>query len=300
MLAAGFRNDITNGDLARSARDKWLTIQMDPELMQGAQLDVKYAITVTNNSEKDYDYYHGDIYQLDGTVAEYDPSKVKTQFYYFGENEDGDRLIKGSVNYLVDYIDTDFDFKWENAEHWKEASFSASTGGIVKDGVIQLRAEGQQLISEKTATALGNGKYKPFVTTEFKEVEPGGGTKTEYAYATKVLSNIEDHNYENHMEILQLDAKMARTLKGSEDGTPILKQYKMGNYVPSSEGRTVSESIELEKAGLHEQDDDRVLITITPPTGLLENIMKYGLISLGGLAILAIGVIIIKKKVLKK
>ena len=56
VKALGTTN-VTTRNRSIGANDKLLYIEMDSELIQGARLDILYAITVTNNSEKDYDYY---------------------------------------------------------------------------------------------------------------------------------------------------------------------------------------------------------------------------------------------------
>ena len=102
------------------------------------------------------------------------------------------------------------------------------------------------------------------------------------------------------MEILKIDAKVARTIGTSDDGTTTTKQYKMGNYVPSLEARKINTDIAEKLPGLHEQDDDRVLIKITPPTGATNYIISYVITGLIGLIVTLGGVIFIKKKVLKR
>ena len=41
-------------DIARNALEKQMLMEMDSELIQGAKLNVEYAVKVTNNSEKEY------------------------------------------------------------------------------------------------------------------------------------------------------------------------------------------------------------------------------------------------------
>ena len=57
--AIGFKtNTDANGRQVAefSEIDRMLTIEMDSELIQGAKLEIWYSITVTNNSEIDYEY----------------------------------------------------------------------------------------------------------------------------------------------------------------------------------------------------------------------------------------------------
>ena len=118
----------------------------------------------------------------------------------------------------------------------------------------------------------------------------------EVIIAKKLLANQDENIYDNHAEILQIDAKTARNQK--ETGKA--KEYKMGNYVPSLATRQISTDINLEIAGLHEQDDDRIKIAITPPTGETQYITTYVITGLIGLIAVAIMVIFIKKKLVNK
>ena len=77
----------------------------------------------------------------------------------------------------------------------------------------------------------------------------------------------------------------------------------MGNYVPGLTKRTTNKSyvpVNSEKAGLHEQDDDRVRVVITPPTGTTTYTTPYIVAGLIGLIAVGGGIIFIKKKVLTK
>ena len=107
--------------------------------------------------------------------------------------------------------------------------------------------------------------------------------------------------YENHIEILRIDSKCARTIEGrDENGTPVHKDCKPGNYVPSTSARYTDNNVNSNEPGRHEQDDDNVQIIITPPTGIVNYIITYVIATLLGLAVIAAGVIFIKKKVLTK
>ncbi|MBQ2835818.1 MAG: Cna B-type domain-containing protein [Clostridia bacterium] len=263
----GFNQEINNGTEARKALEKQVLIEMDAELMQGAQLEVKYAIKVTNNSEKDIDYYVDDQY--------------KTEFYYFGTNHERAPEVNTSINYVVDYLDSQLTYTWENSNDW------------IQKSADELLAEG--LISEATHNAIKEKEYATYITTKFSNLKPGESI-TDHVSAKKLLANQDENIYDNHAEILQIDAKTARTIK--QTGTA--KEYKMGNYVPSLAARVINKDVNAEKAGLHEQDDDRLKIVITPPTGTANYITTYVITGLVGLIVIGAVIIFIKKKVLTK
>jgi len=266
--------DIQNSSDARNAIQKQLLIEMDQELIQGAQLEIKYAIKVTNHSEKEYDYYVGD--------------QIKKEYYYFGTNTENSPLITSSVNYLVDYVDSEIEYTWE-------------TSGWSLVTADELSVVGQELINPKAVQELKSGKYIAYATEQFSELAPGEESEVHYATARKLLANSEELVYENHLEILKIDAKSARTIKGKdENNIPVLKEYKPGNYVPSRMERYIDDNINSDEPGRHEQDDDNYNVIITTPTGETNYIITYVLTGLVGLIVMVAGVIVIKKKVLIK
>ena len=255
----GFGQSINNGYDARKALEKQISIEMDTELMQGAELEIQYKIKVKNNSEKDIDYTQ------------------ETDFYYFGDYNENSPIITEPVNKVVAYMDAGMTYTWGNEATWTQKTAS------------DLDEAG--LISKATYDAINNNEYIVFTTETAKE---------EYTVtASKVLANATEENdnvYDIHAEILEIDDKTARTTKTRDDA----KEYKMGNYVPSLDSRKVNKDINKEEAGLHEQDDDKVKVIITPPTGDGNYIITYVITGLVGLIVIAIAVMFIKKKVLTK
>ena len=105
---------------------------------------------------------------------------------------------------------------------------------------------------------------------------------------SKKLSNEEKNVFDNNVEIITIDGKTARTIQWDKDKNKIEeKTYKPGNYEPTNSGDG-------------EQDDDRVKITITPPTGVGEYIIRYTIIGLLALIVVFAGITFIKKKVFTK
>lgn len=256
-------------------KEKALYIEMDTELIQGARLDILYAITVTNNSEIDYEYD-----QANGGNGDY---------YYYGEINSP--LIKPSAELVVDYVDaeltctteTDYNVNWTQ----KQAQDLYDQG----------------FISAKTLEQIKKENYLIFTTEVFKDLAHGESHK-EYLFASKLLANqAEDYVYENHAEIIQLNGKIARNIDSVANNSreQVRKTYKPGDYVPSLERNHYNTEGEfVEAVGYHQQDDDMITIRITPPTGLTNNITLYIIVGAVALIVLAGGIIIIRKKVLGK
>ena len=97
-----------------STRERMLRVEMDTELIQNARLELTYEITVTNNSEIDYDYGHIDQntavtmteYTGDPTVApvEYDPTLDITEEHASYMNQPNNSNITYDANTALDYI----------------------------------------------------------------------------------------------------------------------------------------------------------------------------------------------------
>ena len=143
---------------------------------------------------------------------------------------------------------------------------------------------------------INKNNLQSIATRTFENVLPGE-TKTSEIYASKILANQDNSNsYVNHVEIIALNGKTARTIKEVVDNnksntqvqessyrrTQIGKSYKPGDYIP-----TLSSN--------HEQDDDRVNITITPPTGTTNYTTIYIISTMVGLIVITGAVILIKK-----
>lgn len=263
-------NTITSRDVR--VRDKLVSIEIDTELIHGAKIDMTYAIKATNNSEHDYDYEQGDWY------------------YYYGEKEkNGVRLplATTTIEKVVDYVDDELTVTTdgENSDwtivNWKDLH----DGGYLSD---ELNPE----YSTKPDKVIENKNYTILTTEAFKNVttEQGNNSKTIYMHVSKLLGNQEnEYTYENHVEIIQIGGKIARTIKEvDDDGTQVEKKYVPGDYKPTDASR------------VHEPDDDRIITRITPPTGLLDNIGTYIVILTISLVVIGVGTYIIKKKVLGK
>lgn len=266
---------------------KLLYLEMDSELIQGSRIDILYKITTTNNSEIDYEYDRA--------------NGGNERYYYFGEVSSA--KIKPSVELVVDYVDNELtvDLDNQNNKNWKQVQAEE-----LKD---------QGLISEATYNTIKKtaSNYLIYTTEIFKDIA-AGESHSEYLFATKLLANqANDYTYENHVEILKLNGKIARNIDSTESsGKQVTKTYKPGTYVPSLT-RTAATYVKgtdvrnkdryltdgtLETVGLHTQDDDTITVRITPPTGSTDNTMTYIIAGAIAFVIIGIGIYIIKKKVL--
>ena len=114
---------------------------------------------------------------------------------------------------------------------------------------------------------------------------PGSEAVDTSMVVSKLLStSTDDLTYENDIEIIKLKGRK------TYDSIP-------GNYNP-----TTNESYDpyTDTYTGDELDDDEVEVTITPPTGENKVYWIYGVVGAVMLIVIGLGVVIIKKKVLKK
>lgn len=259
-----------------NTRDRLIRIEMDTELMQSAELQITYKISVTNDSEIDYN---------------------TKDYYYYGIAGTNEELVTGSVPLLVDYLDSECEFVENSNESnsiWKVKSIEDLAGLIYENNDAEIDVK----------KAIQAGKYTILTTDYFTDVGINE-TKSATLYVTKLLSTkADEYTFENHTEILQIDGNRARTIKEVNDRTreQVTKEYKPGNYMPSTETRNdwkKANTAHISKVGMHEQDDDRITIRITPPTGVITR-NGYIAIMIVSLLVIGLGAFAIKKKVLNK
>ena len=266
---------------------KALSIEMDQELVQGSTLEVWYLITLTNNSEKDYNY------------------ETNSNYYYYGTDKQGDPL--GLANLVVDYMSSSMvckvgdEFKStedltevDNTSWRKYDNQTAIDAEYLKNnGYISYKVEGST-DEDQAYETIKNRNMQSIVTNKFANILPGQ-TETSVLYASKLLTSQDDDSgnvYENHVEILELNSKTGRTIKNVSDDTrtQVDKEYQPGNYIANLNSTAYQ----------HQQDDDNVKITITPPTGTTNYTTIYIISAVIGLIVISGGIILIKKRFIKK
>ena len=234
--------------------------EIDNELIQGATLELEYTITIINDSELDYEYrYNKNTNKNKKTTAEY---------YYYGTNNEQAKEISAQIRKVVDYMESDLVYDTEkNKDVWKV---------VVADDLKNYSEDGveKRLIADNVAEDLKEG-YTISITEYFYNKNiPIGGKLSTNIYASKLLSTKADGiSAKNHAEIIQIYG--GRNILNS---TP-------GNYDPVTEQK-------------NEQDNSMTSLVINPPTGLKDNIIIYIVAGGIGLVILAVGVYIIRKKVI--
>ena len=227
--------------------------QIDDEYIQGAVLEIKYEIKVTNVGENDslYNYFKGN------TVG----GKL--------QGIDQNALTKTSALLIFDYPQN-IGFSSTTNSNWKEVS---------ADELNSLSKQARSIISTNKTLA----KAKPTDAAIYQELEVGDSAKTQLVLS-RVLSVETDEKmiYNNSVEIVAVKNTVGRKTEKST----------LGNYKPI-------EGDSLKPPTPDEPDTDATSITVVTPQGAPKPNPHYE-IWISGIAILIVGIILIKTVVLRK
>ena len=232
-------------------------IYMDEELMQGANVQVKYKITVKN------------IGEVDSTGAT-DSSVGET--YYTGKTSTSDRTVTTSVNKIIDYVDNSLVFKADLNPEWKliENTELKSISEMKKNGYL----DNNLSVVYKDASNKDKAITQIIVTEALSDnpLEPGETASVDLILSKTISSSDEDDDlsYNNVAETIEFS-----NLVGRKDDVP-------GNKEP----------YEFEP---DENDSDYTEeIIITAPTGGNKS-MTYIIIAIVVLAVAGVTIFVIKK-----
>ena len=226
----------------------------------------------TVNVELDSELIHGSTLELTYEIIVNNNSEIDysaEEYYYYGVEElsETERLanlvrIKPEV---YDYVDNNLTFDHDKNEQWK----------TVEQSKFSSTEENKLLVSSE---AINTIKLKNTIVyyENMNKIDPGNNEKI-YLNLSRVLSNSDDDalTYDNDIEIVEGEK--------NEISRRITKTIQVGKFM--GHGGGIGRSSET--------------TTITPPTGEDKDYTIYIVAGLVSLLILASGIIIIKKKVLK-
>lgn len=264
----------------------YVKIEMDNEIIHGAKLDIWYKYVFTNTGEVDY---------------------VDEGFYKYGTKATPgrDKALEINASNITDYLDRELVVDEEESEYinnkWtKKEKTALESQDVVTDSVLgnaevaerrilqtdKLNHDNDGLATVRTDKLNWNG-LAAVRTGQPKE------SATIELLVTKTLQTINNEDVE-----LDNDAEIV-TLTKNGGGIPVLTKpidptveetITPGNYEPKTAYTKRTEP-----------DDDRAqTIIITPNTGGNLGFIIPVLIGIGALAIITVGTIVIKKKVLRK
>lgn len=288
IIAEGTKEDIQAGRVKYIVYPDggFLKIEIDNEIIEGADLDINYRINVQNLSEIDYndlDYYR----------------------YGFVKDENKESSLVKLTPAIVDYVDEklsvtyDIDknnrtFKYYDATNdtkniWQLLPTSGKedkklAGIDISQSVFKSIKNRSNIVVKKT-----DDKILPKVT------ENTPNDKDYNLLVKKKLTSIStntDNTFENYVELIEVYNSVGRFYGVDSDrehpDNNIWKYETPGNFdVTNKENLTESDT---------NFETDPSKVTIMPPTG--DNKIYYYIIGISSLVILVGGIIIIKKKVL--
>lgn len=254
--------------------------EVDTELLHGATLDIVYKITARNDGEIDYKYAY----------VEGQNQYLYNKYYYFGDRTDIETEEHGKVDStileVIDYLDSDVTIVDD---------IDTQTGNwMMVDNIEDLKGTNSdtKIVSEEVYKELedNRNKYTILKTEIFKNLKASTNEEERSQeiklHVSKLLGNqSEQYNYSNGIEIVKIGKMIARSRVAKHDDN-YKPQYIPGNYVPS-------------KNVGNEQDSDKIDYIITPPTGTKTAIIYVISIAIG-LMVIAVGVVVTKKFIVKK
>ena len=246
-------NWVSNSDTLQGK----IHIYMDEEIMQGANVQIKYRITVKNVGE------------VDSTGAT-DSSVGET--YYTGNTSTSDRTVTTTINKLIDYVDNSLVFKAELNPDWKliENTDLKSVTQMKQDGYMDARLN----VVYKDASNNEKPVSQIIVSEALANtpLEPGQSAGVELILTKTISSSDEDDDlsYNNVAETLEFT-----NLVGRKDDIP-------GNKEP----------YEFEPG---ENDSDYTEeVIITAPTGGNKS-LTYIVVAIAVLAVAGVVIFVIKR-----
>lgn len=291
--------------------DRYVQAIVDENLIYGSTLKITYKYWVENTGELDY-LSIGEVQYNENSnqyvkMISINKNNSKRKYYDYGEVGEGQEKVTTKADQVIDYVDNKLMYNEEiiipenakeNKEYWELATDDNGLN-ILGDNI----KEDAKSINTKLITTKLNKKLLPEETTD--EI---------YLTLSKVLSSEEDNDrnalvYNNYAEIIQSTNTAGRrsySIKNgkllsdisNERGAPIISEEDVkgkANYVLSIPGDLNPKTLYTLK---YEPDSAQAQeVSIVPPFGSQRVI--WTIIATVSTIMLAVGIILIKKKVLK-
>lgn len=176
-----------------------IKIEVDNEIIQGAKLEIEYALKVKNISELDYS---------------------TKEYYLYGKGNGEDNIVTLSAKQVIDYLDDSIVINEEDNEIEEIIQDNSKKNQLIEDGLLNDTEEMKALLNSTDRVLIIDGLAKDLRPT-------GESTQSDITIKSyKLLSNIsntEEMAFGNDAEIIKVEKSGGSSLIT----TP-------GNYVPSS------------------------------------------------------------------
>lgn len=201
------------------------------------------------------------------------------EYYIYGKvpTDPKNNFKIATVKDMYDYLPEDLIFQEENGGNWERVNMNEEN----------IRGN---ILAEEVYTNVKNQKNVVHLSKDvFGDMEPGNQrTDTSLVVSKQLAPSSDDLTYENDIEIVELKGrKVENSIPGNYDPTTN-KSYDPGAQKFNDD---------------NEPDDDKVEVTITPPTGETAQYGNNEIIQMIGigvvmLVIVGVSIVIIKKKIL--
>ena len=248
---------------------KKLWVEMESELIQGSQLNLKYDMSIDNKSEIDYitkDYY---LYGIPGT--EDDKAKIEIEKVY-------------------DYIDSEFMLNNEENGDWTEISENEYNTVENTTLTIQELWNREYIITDNSITKNESVDYSQLSDWE----DEAKISRNEYFKDKAILATDSFDGKlkpgESTIDSIGVVNLTASKILGGNDEVDLNNEVEITKIVKDSTRKiTPFESVVKAKAES---------TTVTPPTGENRSYIIPVIISISVLIVLGAGIILIKKKII--
>ena len=305
-------------------KDNWWKVETDiEELMQGATLDVEYTYVVKNESKQDYlssylvgEYEKGyDNYskalkdkasdlapKIKGQKLEY--GSVLGEYYYNGE-VGSCKPVRTQVLEVRDYLNNDLAFK--SSDTMKVAGSITNAKVIENNGTIKQNVKVNTVINNKDKFEfLGENENdyskKVTVTTSLSASNP------EIAFPMWIVEIMEYTNAAGRVDTTAIpgnlldryvdiqDTQITPDTLINEDNTPKV----VGNVYQKNGGKLLAKTTMLEGDEWGLEAASETIIVSKPTGGDKSTVVQIAIVTTISVALIGIGVFLIKKYVLVK
>ena len=241
-------------------RSRMLTIQMEDQFIYGSTLEIEYTVTAINKSEKNF---------------------LTDDYYRYGTNKTNEETIK--LSKIIDYLDNELVLK-EVTKGNVELLKTQNSDGTTKVVTVARDGEEPEIVDTINLKQYLDNSFEDIVISDFlnklmltSTSDLKSGDTDQWVYiANKVLATADELNFDGPVEVIEYE-----TTETKPTSIP-------GNYDPSLAPEDRRD----------ENDDYNVDLALTDPYGA-DKSLTYLVIGAMALVVLASGIIIIKKQVLK-
>ena len=287
LISVAIANNSTN-------TPELITTYMDEELMYGARIEVDYTFTVTNVGEVDY---------------------LDNQFYYTGvtNNDSANNVSKTSAKTVVDYITNNIQFLPTNSSNsgWSIRTVDDLTSDPTTENTDYTTnpvGNNDDLINNKYYNTLNT--YNTIVTSkalntdlvpEAANLDAASSVQTTMMLSTTLTPDTGEDTmvYNNLSEIVQVSNTQGRRLKWSVTGNQPMADQDRGSDEPARPEDEIYTNADLVTPKEIDADSSQEIL-ILPPTGSDRNYTLWIIVGIVALAIIAGGIVLIRRYFKKK